>query len=572
VDPETLFAVPGVTGALSLICSVLTRAGDTVVIGEPSYFLALRIMQDFGLKVVGVPVDKDGLDVDHLEKLLEQGLSPTALYTVPVFHNPTGYTLSHERRVKLVALARKYNFLVLADEVYQLLGFPGADKPPAPLAYYDQAMTHPDSPDAGDGHVLSIGSFSKILAPALRVGWLQGAKPLLKRLYDCGQLDSSGGMNPVNFGIVQKAIDMGLQEQHLAAVRAELGQRAATLSDALRSAAGDALTFEQPQGGYFLWLQLPAGVDSAAFADYAPTKHQVKFLPGTKFGSGPLMKTFIRLSASWYDGGDLAVGAQRLSEALTAFRSAAGGSIPAAVAATGEGATAVPMAVHGQGRLGSLIAQVASGPESQGARMAGFIGHDGVIPADTAVVVDVSSPAGTVALLKSLRASGSKLPLVVGTTGHNLPMAELREYSKTAAVVLCSNFSVGVPLLQSLVAATAGKLPAGWHGELTEVHHVAKKDAPSGTAKTIAGAMAAAGIRGLPAQAGVDPASGSVVSGIPTHAQRLGDTVGTHTVHLAGPGERVEITHTATKREVFALGASRMAAWAKGLSPGVYVR
>jgi 4-hydroxy-tetrahydrodipicolinate reductase len=151
-------------------------------------------------------------------------------------------------------------------------------------------------------------------------------------------------------------------------------------------------------------------------------------------------------------------------------------------------------------------------------------------------------------------------------------MAELREYSKIAAVVLCSNFSVGVPLLQSLVAATAGRLPSGWHGELTEVHHVAKKDAPSGTAKTIAAAMAAAGIHGLPAQEGVDASNGVLLSGIPTHALRLGDAVGTHTVHLAGPGERVEITHTATKREVFAIGAARMAAWAKGLSPGVYVR
>ncbi|CAE7652351.1 unnamed protein product [Symbiodinium sp. KB8] len=526
VDPESLFAVPGVTGALSLICSIYLRSGDTVVLGEPSYFLALRIMQDFGVKVVGVPVDEEGLDVDELERLLEGGLSPAALYTVPVFHNPTGYTLTHARRQKLVALARKFGFTILADEVYQLLGFPGAEQPPPPLVYYDPAFQDPTAPDAGPGVVFSIGSFSKILAPSLRVGWLQAAPGLLKRLYDCGQLDSSGGMNPISFGIVQKALDMGLQEEHLAACKAELGTRAATLAAALHEHCGDLVSFAEPQGGYFLWLTLPAGMDSTAFADFAAANHKVIVLPGSKFGSGAALGDKIRLSGSWYNAADLAIGAKRVGEALRAFaaQTAAAPGAAAAPRVPGGAQARKRIAVRGaSGRLGQLIVQ-----------------------------------------------EGSGLPLVVGTTG-DLPMAQLREYSATAPVVLVSNFSVGVPLLGRLLEAT-GKLPAGWHGDLVESHHTAKKDAPSGTAKTLVAAMAQAGISGAPTPEGGSGSTGSLLGGIPVHSLRQGDTVGTHTITLAGPGERVELTHVATRREVFAQGALRLAAWAAGLPPGMYVK
>lgn len=572
VDPESLFAVPGVTGALSLICSIYLRSGDTVVLGEPSYFLALRIMQDFGVKVVGVPVDEEGLDVDELERLLEGGLSPAALYTVPVFHNPTGYTLTHARRQKLVALARKFGFTILADEVYQLLGFPGAEQPPPPLVYYDPAFQDPTAPDAGPGVVFSIGSFSKILAPSLRVGWLQAAPGLLKRLYDCGQLDSSGGMNPISFGIVQKALDMGLQEEHLAACKAELGTRAATLAAALHEHCGDLVSFAEPQGGYFLWLTLPAGMDSTAFADFAAANHKVIVLPGSKFGSGAALGDKIRLSGSWYNAADLAIGAKRVGEALRAFaaQTAAAPGAAAAPRVPGGAQANKRIAVRGaSGRLGQLIVQEASGPNSHGVEFAGPVPRGAAtLPGDADVVVDVSSAEGTASLLALLKGSG--LPLVVGTTG-DLPMAQLREYSATAPVVLVSNFSVGVPLLGRLLEAT-GKLPAGWHGDLVESHHTAKKDAPSGTAKTLVAAMAQAGISGAPTPEGGSGSTGSLLGGIPVHSLRQGDTVGTHTITLAGPGERVELTHVATRREVFAQGALRLAAWAAGLPPGMYVK
>lgn len=177
------------------------------------------------------------------------------------------------------------------------------------------------------------------------------------------------------------------------------------------------------------------------------------------------------------------------------------------------------------------------------------------------IIIDVSLPQGTAALVASLLALPASTPsypaLVVGTTGSDLPKEALKAYSAKAAVVVCANFSTGVPLLLKVLGGLKGALPAGWHGEVTEMHHTAKLDAPSGTGKRIQGALEGAGVTGF---GGVSPP--------PCHALRLGDTIGTHTVHLAGPGERLEITHTATRRDVFATGALRVAEWAATLKPG----
>jgi 4-hydroxy-tetrahydrodipicolinate reductase len=188
------------------------------------------------------------------------------------------------------------------------------------------------------------------------------------------------------------------------------------------------------------------------------------------------------------------------------------------------------------GRFGRLVVAEA------GPRFAGAIGRTGPVP-ECDVVIDVSSPEGLRGLLPRLGGQ----PLVVGTTG-DLP--DLREYAKKAPVLVSANFSAGVPVLLDLVAEAARRLD-GWDVEIVETHHNQKRDAPSGTAKRIARAI------------GKD---------VPMHSIRVGDTFGTHTVVLAGPGERIELTHVATRREVFAIGAIRAAEWIVGQPPGLVQR
>jgi 4-hydroxy-tetrahydrodipicolinate reductase len=195
------------------------------------------------------------------------------------------------------------------------------------------------------------------------------------------------------------------------------------------------------------------------------------------------------------------------------------------------GEPAPRLAIHGAtGRLGRLIVAEA------GAAYAGPVGRSGPVPACD-VVIDVSSAAGLAALLPRL----SGQPLLVGSTGA-LPWDALEAYGARAPVAVVPNFSAGVPLLIELVEAAVGALPPGWSIEILEAHHSHKLDAPSGTARRLVQATGA--------------------PDTPTHSIRAGDTIGEHTVWLAGPGERIELKHVATRREVFALGALR---WARDL-------
>jgi 2-aminoadipate transaminase len=594
VSAADLFVTNGISGGLALLCSVFLRSGDVVVVENPSYFLALSIFKDFGVDIVLVPIDEQGLRTDVLEeKLAKEGLRPKICYTIPTYQNPTSVIMSEERRKHLVKLASTYGFMVAADEVYQLLGFNGEPAPPAPLCYYD---------DSEHGCVISMGSFAKILAPAMRLGWFQtspaGTKSILGKIMACGQLDSSGGVNPVMSGIADVFIKEGMQDAHLAAVKDELTRRATTLGDALRKYLPDGTSFEQPRGGYFIWIKLPEGLDGLELMNHAIAHHKVRFHPGERFGSG--LGRFIRLSFSYYNAEDLALGAQRLGEAirsLVALKKASAGSA-AAAPATPAGPAPISVAVHGAtGRLGKLIVESLVGstpaaaadigvPADTTFNFAGALGgrssaaagsgggKDDEIIAASKAIVDVSQPAGTAALVTKLLASKNKPALVVGTTG-DLPLDLLREYGKQATVILSANFSAGVPLLLSMIG-NIKNLPEGWHAEVTEIHHTKKVDAPSGTAKRIVKALKDAGVRGSTSPATLAASSEAERShggSIPVHALRLGDTMGTHTVYLAGSGERLEVTHVATKRDVFALGALRTAAFAaKQSQPGFHVQ
>lgn len=556
VDPEKLFVTNGVTGGLAMICGLFCQAGDLVFMEEPTYFLALSIMKDFKLNVRQIRMDEDGLDVVELEKLLERGVIPKMLYTIPTCHNPTGRTMSVEKRKKLVELSVKYNFMIVADEVYQLLSFPHVTPPP-PMFTFDE-----------HGTVLALGTFSKILAPALRLGWIQGSHKLLKVIADCGQLDSSGGINPVISGIAHAAILSGKQQEHLDFAVDTLWQRADALMKELKKTLPDGVTFEVPDGGYFVLVRLPEHMNAAEMMPIAE-KHKVMYLPGSSFSES--MKNFLRLSFSWYDYHELELGARRLSDAIREYASTLADK-PAAASSAGSAATssnALRVAVHGSaGRLGSLIVSELQQGTDKTVEFAGAIDlRKNVVPAAGSfdVIIDVTLPEGTKALLTWIQTqpkdqfkNGVYPPLVVGTTGA-LPKAELETYSKEAAVVLKSNFSIGVPLVCDLVKKVAFKLPAEWNVEVTEIHHTKKLDAPSGTAKTIVKSIASTG-------AACTGADGIV----PTHSLRLGDEIGQHTVLFAGPGERIEIKHQATRREVFAIGALRAAKQAKSAAKGVH--
>lgn len=303
-NPDQIFVTAGASLGLDLICTIFTQPGDTIFVEEPTYFLALRIFADHRLNVVGIPVGDDGLIVSALEEQLLQH-RPVLVYTIPAFQNPANVTLSEKSRRQLVRLSGKYNFLIVADEVYHLLAY--TSDPPAPFASYIES-----------GTVLSLGSFSKILAPGLRLGWVQAKDSLLQRLVTSGLLDSGGGLNPFASGLVGSAIELGLQDDHLDHLKKVYSKRKDALAAALKKHLPGSATFREPDGGYYIWLKLPESIDTEKMIDDARSLG-VLYQPGVKFSSQNGLKNYIRLSYSFYDIPELEEGVVRLAAAVKRY-------------------------------------------------------------------------------------------------------------------------------------------------------------------------------------------------------------------------------------------------------------
>lgn len=298
---EQLLVTGGVSQGLDLICTLFTQPGDIVFVEEPTYFLAPCIFADHKLKVVSIPTDEDGLSIDALEEQLARQ-RPVFLYTIPSFHNPTGITLSQTRREQLLALSHKHNFLIVADEVYQLLNY--STTPPAPLASY-----------AEQGSVLSISSFSKISAPGLRLGWLQTNPTFVQRIAESGLLDSGGSLNHFTSSIMRSALELGLQAQYLTTLKETYSHRIEVLDRALRQHLPETITYHKPKGGFFFWLRLPEGTDSFQLLPLAK-QYKVGFKPGKNFSARGRMQNYIRLSFAHYEAERLEEGVRRLAQVL----------------------------------------------------------------------------------------------------------------------------------------------------------------------------------------------------------------------------------------------------------------
>ena len=303
IDPEHIMITAGATHGLDLICTYFASPGDTIFVEEPTYFLALRIFQDRRLKVIGIPADRQGPVIAELKKKLAD-IKPAFFYTIPTFHNPSGTTMTNERRQQVLRLGREHGFKIVADEVYHLLSY--GRQPPTPMAALDTK--------AG---VIGLGSFSKILAPGLRLGWIQAHPDILQRITGGGLLLSSGGMNPFTSSLVQSAIETGLQSQHLERMKVVYRKRAAHLVDALHRNMPDSVSFENPPGGFFIWLQLGSNTDTSSLRRLAIQKN-VNFQPGVNFSASGQLQHCLRLCFVYYNSDRLEEGARRLGNILKA--------------------------------------------------------------------------------------------------------------------------------------------------------------------------------------------------------------------------------------------------------------
>ena len=297
VSPESLFVTAGSSQALDFVSTMFSKSGDTVFVEEPSYFLAFQVLRDHGLNVVGVPIDDNGMRIDALEALLNEH-NPAFVYIIPSYHNPSGHCMSNERRVRLVELSQQHGFLIVADEVYQL------------LHYYDQPSAAFGTMIESDT-VLSLGSFSKILAPGMRLGWIQTGPELRKRLLENGFVNCGGSINHYSSHIVRHAIDLGLLRTHVGELKRAYRSRVEAMQASLESQFGDLATWQRPDGGYFFWVRFDDDVDTARFRDRAK-ELETGFQPGSSFSSEGRLGNFLRLCFAHYDEGDIREGIARM--------------------------------------------------------------------------------------------------------------------------------------------------------------------------------------------------------------------------------------------------------------------
>lgn len=310
VDAERLLVTGGASQGLDLICTLFARSGDrsggVIFAEEPSYFLALRIFADHGLRVISLPTDEEGLVPEALEEALAT-YQPAFLYLIPTFQNPTGVTLPQSRRERLAEIGRRHNLLIVADEVYQLLNY--RTVPPAPLALY-----------ADEAPILSLGSFSKILAPGLRLGWIHGTPALVEKLALCGLTDSGGSLNHFTSALVRSVLELDLLGPYVEGLKTVYATRAHALAAALRRELPEA-RFSEAEGGFFLWLTLPNEIDTPALLETAK-RCQVGFQPGPNFSSQGGLRNAMRVSFAFHDIPALEMGVTRLRQALDAHRAA----------------------------------------------------------------------------------------------------------------------------------------------------------------------------------------------------------------------------------------------------------
>lgn len=296
VAPESLFITTGISNGLDLLCTLFTEAGDTVFVEEPSYFLALRIFADHRLQVIPIEMDEAGLLIESLEEKLARH-KPKFLYTIPTHQNPSGRTLTEARRARLIELSQQYDFLILADEVYQLLSY--NNKPPKSFGAYSHIE-----------NVISLGSFSKTLAPGLRLGWIQAQPDIISRLVTSGLLDSGGGLNPFTSAIIREVIESGDLEKNVNRLIEIYRPRVALMDSLLRKHFPEAV-YSVPNGGYFFWVRLPEEVDAADLRKKAQAAN-VDIRQGVLFSSQNRLKNSMRLCFVFHEEKEIEQGIVRL--------------------------------------------------------------------------------------------------------------------------------------------------------------------------------------------------------------------------------------------------------------------
>lgn len=299
--PEHILVTAGSQQALALVCHTLLKPGDTILVESPTYNLALELFRSLDVKIVGVPVDENGMQVDLLEDLLQRH-RPRLVYTIPNFQNPSGACMSGARRRRLVGLCDPYNAAILEDDYAGDLRYDGRAQP---------AVKALDP----RGGVIYTGTFSKMLMPGLRMGFLVADGPIFHELLHAKWVNDLATST-----LMQRALDeyvsVGRYQAHLRRTSRLNRIRRDAMLAAIRRCLPEGVQANTPQGGLFLWLRLPEGMSSQALWRLA-VEEGVEFTPGSWFFPDPEEgERYLRLNFATCTPEEIEVGIRRLGSAM----------------------------------------------------------------------------------------------------------------------------------------------------------------------------------------------------------------------------------------------------------------
>jgi DNA-binding transcriptional MocR family regulator len=299
--PDDLLVTGGSQQGLTLLATALLEPGDVVLVENPTYLAALQSFRFAGARVIPVPCDAEGVDHAALTELVQRE-RPKLLYLVPNFQNPTGRTLPAARRRAVAEVAERHGLWIVEDDPYGELRFDG--DPVAPIASYDAAA---------DRTVL-LGSFSKIMAPGMRLGWLRAPAALRRACVIAKQAADLHTSTVDQAAAARYLVDADL-DAHLARVRAAYRERRDALLAGLADALPPGSTWNRPDGGMFVWATLPQGYDATALLPTA-ISHDVAYVPGRPFFATDPDAATLRLSFTTYTPDRIGEGMRRLAKAL----------------------------------------------------------------------------------------------------------------------------------------------------------------------------------------------------------------------------------------------------------------
>ncbi|MRH08787.1 aminotransferase class I/II-fold pyridoxal phosphate-dependent enzyme [Lactobacillus reuteri] len=305
VDSEldNVLVTTGSEQALDLVGKAFVNPGDTVLVEQPTYLCALDVFRSYGANFASVEMDEDGMKMDTLEEALKANPNTKLIYTVPNFQNPTGRTMTEERRKQLAELAEKYDVYVLEDNPYGEIRFAGQHVPA--VKSFDKS-----------GHVLYMSTFSKTLAPGFRLGWLVADKNVVNKLTVLKQSADLHTDNLAQFAVAQFFADNDV-DAHVKEISALYGKRKDLMLEGIKKYFPEGVKYTDPEGGMFLWVEVP-GVDDTVELFKECLEHDVAFVPGDPFFAGEVQPGAFRLNYSNMKEDQIEVGLKRLGAALTA--------------------------------------------------------------------------------------------------------------------------------------------------------------------------------------------------------------------------------------------------------------